>query len=294
MSCLWGRDIGTTVETRGIHPMLSLTRALVAGGAALALSGCAGMMVGDAERAAPGGNAFETALYEGYVALAQAEYDEGDYSDSDFFSQKALAAAGGESIGPQSPDERMLPEDAAGDLNAAFQSLTGALNGGAREAQPAIAAEAQTAYDCWLQEQEENYQPEHIAACREAFEAAMAQLSPQPMAFEPRDYTVYFATGSAELTGSAREVIRQAADMAKANPGTRLDVVGHTDTVGSAAANAALSRARAEAVRAELQEFGIPGGRVAIGATGEQDLAEDTPDNTDNRLNRRVTITVTK
>ncbi len=273
---------------------LSCFKALVAAGSVAALSGCAGLMVSDAQNATPTGTPFQNALYEEYVALAVAEYDEGDYGDSDFFSGKALAAAAGESVGPQPLEERMLPEDAAGDLADARQRLVAALTAGAGSSQPAIAAEAQASFDCWMQEQEENYQPDHIAACREAFEAAMAALDPQPMVFEPKSFTVYFVTGSAELTGSALEVVRQAADAAKNNAGTRIEVVGHTDTVGSAAANQALSEARAQAVKQALMEQGVAGGRVVVGATGEQALAEPTDDDTDNRLNRRVEITVTK
>jgi OOP family OmpA-OmpF porin len=273
---------------------LSLLRGLTAAGAVVALSGCAGLMVGEAQNAAPTGNAFQNALYEKYVDLALAEYDEGDYGDSDFFSSKALAAAGGETVAPQLLEERMLPEDAAGDLADARQRLVAALTAGAGANQPEVAAEAQTAFDCWMQEREENYQPEHIAACREAFEAAMAALQTQPVAFTPREYTVYFATGSSELTGSALEVVRQAADAAKNNAGTRIEVEGHTDTVGNAAANLALSQARADAVKQALMDQGVAGGRIVIAATGERDLAEATPDATDNRLNRRVEITVTR
>ncbi|OAB54844.1 hypothetical protein AY600_09395 [Phormidium willei BDU 130791] len=274
---------------------LSFLRAVVAAGAMTTLTGCAGLMLGDAQNLEPAGTPFQNALYGGYVDLAMAEYDEGDYGDSDFFSGKAMAAAGGQAVGPQPLAERRLPAGSEGELADARARLVAALDGPARGNQPDLAAEAQTAFDCWLQEQEENYQPDHIAACREAFEAAMAQLAPaQPMAFAPRDFTVYFATDSAALTGSAQEMVRQAADVAKANPGTRVEVVGHTDTAGSAAYNARLSEARATAVKQALMELGVAGGRVVMDATGERNLAEATPDGTENRLNRRVTLTITR
>lgn len=272
----------------------SLFRTVVAVGTVSALTGCAGTMLDDAQGVDPAGTSFQNALYSGYVDLALAEYDEGDYRDSDYFSRQALAAAGGQAVMPQALEERRLPGDSLGALGDARSRLVAALDANARSGQPTIAAEAQAAFDCWIQEQEENDQPGDIAACREAFETAMARLDPQPMVFEPRSYTVYFATASSNLTGSALEVVRQAADAAEANAGSRVEVVGHTDTVGDPAANARLSGQRAEAVKAALVERGVPTGRIVMSATGEQDLAEPTGDNTDNRLNRRVEITVTK
>ena len=38
------------------------------------------------------------------------------------------------------------------------------------------AAAAQTSFDCWMQEAEENFQPKHIAACRNNFYGAMTLL----------------------------------------------------------------------------------------------------------------------
>lgn len=49
------------------------------------------------------------------------------------------------------------------------------LRGGAVFA-PAEAATAQAAFDCWMQEQEENFQPRDIGACQNRYLAAMARL----------------------------------------------------------------------------------------------------------------------
>ena len=41
-------------------------------------------------------------------------------------------------------------------------------------------------YDCWVQEQEENFQPDDIARCRDGFLAAMEEVEAQwPQPAEP-------------------------------------------------------------------------------------------------------------
>src|SRR3546814_7146483 len=62
-----------------------------------------------------------------------------------------------------------------GTLTSSRERLMAVLAAGAAQSDPTQAAEAQVAFDCWMQEQEENFQPDDIAACRDRFEAAMAR-----------------------------------------------------------------------------------------------------------------------
>jgi OOP family OmpA-OmpF porin len=77
---------------------------------------------------------------------------------------------------------------------------------------------------------------------------------------------------------------------------TALQVVGHTDTVGSDASNQVLSEDRAASVVAALQPQ-LPGVTLNAEGRGERELvaAETTEDGQDDpagrALNRRVTIT---
>jgi OOP family OmpA-OmpF porin len=54
--------------------------------------------------------------------------------------------------------------------------LLQAFDHGAKDIIPAQAAQAQVSFDCWMQELEEGYQPEDIAACRSRYESAMAEV----------------------------------------------------------------------------------------------------------------------
>jgi outer membrane protein OmpA-like peptidoglycan-associated protein len=110
------------------------------------------------------------------------------------------------------------------------------------------------------------------------------------MAAAPRSYLVFFDFNKSALTGQAISIVDTAANNAK-NPGvTRIDVTGHTDTVGSDAYNLRLSRRRAEAVAAELEKQGIPASEIAIYAKGKKDLLVPTADGVREPQNRRVQI----
>ncbi|MBR0682497.1 OmpA family protein [Roseomonas eburnea] len=104
---------------------------------------------------------------------------------------------------------------------------------------------------------------------------------------------ITFATGSATLTPDA-EVLLASLARALTAPElarSRFRIEGHTDTVGSAALNQALSERRAEAVRGLLtQRYGIPAERLETLGLGETMLLVRTPDGTPEARNRRVQV----
>ncbi len=100
---------------------------------------------------------------------------------------------------------------------------------------------------------------------------------------------VAFATGSAELADGAEAHLRELASFMTNTPEARIALVGHTDAVGSLENNIALSRKRAQSVRARLiSAFGISGDRLL--AEGVGFLAPLTSNQTEEgrRANRRV------
>ena len=86
-----------------------------------------------------------------------------------------------------------IPEANVDVLTEARARLTAALDASGRSKAPKHAAHAQVMFDCWVEEQEENIQPEDIAACRDAFFIAIAAVeealrpppAPEPVAAEP-------------------------------------------------------------------------------------------------------------
>ena len=179
------------------------------------LSGCAGMGLQKAQDMTPQGSAFNTNLYEGYVDLSASEFAEADYEDSDAFAERAISAGSDKLVRPEQIDQRALPDDKVGELKDARRRLTMALSTGAAEQHPAVAANAQVMFDCWMQEQEENFQPKDIARCRGATLAALDKLEVKPVAeapapipkatpatapMAPETFIVYFAFDSTEMT----------------------------------------------------------------------------------------------
>ncbi|SEJ24404.1 Outer membrane porin F precursor [Marinovum algicola] len=104
---------------------------------------------------------------------------------------------------------------------------------------------------------------------------------------------VNFQTGSAVIQpGEAEELAdlgSQLADFLAANPDELFIVEGHTDTVGDAAYNLALSDRRAESVALALVEyFDVPPENLIIQGYGESDLL--VPREGPERANRRATV----
>lgn len=105
--------------------------------------------------------------------------------------------------------------------------------------------------------------------------------------------TVTFGTGSWALTPDAERALAplgralSSRDLA----GFRFRIEGHTDTVGDAAMNQALSERRAAAVREYLiAKFGVDPNRLVAVGLGETQLLVPTPPQTSNARNRRVQV----
>ncbi len=270
--------------------MLNLNVTLAGGAALLLLAGCAEQLemidVRDnydaAQAAEPTGSAFERNLHAGYLELASGERAEYDWRDSAHFSDKALAAAGGAAVAPDEIGDRDLPADSIDTLSAARGNLTAALAGGAAARAPSAAARAQVSFDCWMQEQEENIQPEDIAACRDAFNAAMAALG------QAEGYVVHFGLDSTKLSQKAQDTIMAAAAAAKANSAAKVLVNGHADLTGDGGYNLAISEKRAAAVTQMLLSAGVKAEQIQSASFGDAQPVVSTK--SAERKNRRVEI----
>ena len=263
-------------------------------GAAL-LAGCVGQDVELLNNTEAVGSPFTQQLAAEYRDLANFEaFEMEDWTDADFFARKGLAAAAGENVEPSVLADWDLPEEFVPELTDARARLVAALNGGAREAFPIEAAIAQAKFDCWVEQQEENHQPDHIAACRDEFYAALARLEELmapgvPMA-APANFVIFFDWDSAVVGDQGQLVLDEAVAVALAEGITDFAVTGYTDSSGSADYNLGLSLRRAEAVAAGLETRGVPGQNISIAGRGEADQAVPTADGVRLQANRRVTI----
>lgn len=103
---------------------------------------------------------------------------------------------------------------------------------------------------------------------------------------------VLFEFGRAELKPNAATELRKLANYLKEHPERKILVEGHTDSVGSDAANVALSQRRADAVARELAAMGVGADRIAVRGYGESYPVADNRTDTNRALNRRVEVYV--
>jgi OmpA-OmpF porin, OOP family len=133
---------------------------------------------------------------------------------------------------------------------------------------------------------------------QQAAAAAPAPPPPPPPAPAPapapaaaiHSFQVFFDFDKSTISDDARQTIQQAAAAFKSQGSTRIDLTGHTDTVGTAAYNMKLSVRRAEAVKKMLVEMGIPADQISVVGKGKTDLLVQTPDGVREPKNRRVEI----
>lgn len=103
---------------------------------------------------------------------------------------------------------------------------------------------------------------------------------------------VLFATGSATLRPELQNEIRSIAANLVTFPNSNIEVVGHTDNVGSAALNMDLSQRRASSVSSILIGSGVPAGRVSSYGMGFDRPVASNDTASGRSQNRRVEILV--
>jgi len=264
------------------------------------LSAC-GITASTMDEVKPRGDAFQNSLAGEYNQLTQKEIDWYDWRDADWFARKTEKAAAGEAVTPEELEAWRLPAEHAGELGQARTQLVSALGEGRNRA-PEAAARAQVGFDCWVEEQEENHQPEQIAACKEQFETAMADLvsaqqaaaaevapAAAPAEPEPEEYVVHFAFDQATLDDKARATLEQALAAAGEREAARIVVAGHADRAGPQSYNRRLSEQRAQNVARAFEEAGLD---PTVRALGEAEPAVPTPDGVPKEENRRAVIRV--
>ena len=99
---------------------------------------------------------------------------------------------------------------------------------------------------------------------------------------------VSFVTGSAVLTEESKTILDQILVLLGQRKDARLSVVGHTDSMGDADDNVALSFARAEACRDYLLARGATVGQVDSAGMGERQPIADNSTAAGRKANRRV------
>lgn len=122
---------------------------------------------------------------------------------------------------------------------------------------------------------------------KQTFRSALAAQPPKPASF-----TLYFETGTDELTEAAKPELQRLLAETKRREAADITVTGHTDLVGANESNDDLSLKRAERVKAILVELGVPAERILVAARGKREPAVRTSQGVDEPRNRRVVVDV--
>lgn len=296
-------------------------RGFILAGLAVALAGCSGISkhseIEALNQAQPSGSPFTQHLAAEYRDYANRENKEMfDYPDAIHFARKGLAAAAGDVVMPEPlSDWNLLPKHME-ELGTARGRLVNAFDLGARDLAPQLAAIAQARFDCWIEQQEENWQKDDISGCKNQFMDAMNQLEgmlKKPAAMpatgddmgpvsaldgangtmkaEDAMYLVFFDFNKSNITAGADSVLDAVVAELHKRGKTSIEVVGHTDTSGSDSYNEKLAMRRANAVKAALQKRGVEVQSIATEGRGEKELLVKTADGVREPANRRAQIT---
>lgn len=101
--------------------------------------------------------------------------------------------------------------------------------------------------------------------------------------------SIYFQRDSAVVTREARAVLKGVGDRARGCALGRVEVTGLADAAGDPDANLALSRRRADAVRAAVERLGFVTVDFQLGAVGERGAVTSSGDA--RPLRRRADVT---
>ena len=99
-----------------------------------------------------------------------------------------------------------------------------------------------------------------------------------------------FGSGQATLKPEAREHLQKLVQFVQAKPDKHIRIEGHTDSVGSAAANRSLSLERAQAVRQALIADGVSAQRISVAGLGSADPVAPNATASGRAQNRRVLV----
>ena len=238
-----------------------------------------------------------------------------DHADAIHFARKGLSSARGDVVMPEPLSDWNIQPEFMDELSMGRGRMVAMFDLGAREMYPDVSAVAQSRFDCWIEQQEENFQPDDINRCKREFLSALEQLEGAmpaappaapaapavaenafnvdpnaPMQAENAMYLVFFDFDQSTLGPGAQSVLDAVAAEVSKRSLNSLTVVGHADRSGSEAYNQKLAQRRANAVRDALVQRGISASIIKAESRGENEPLVETPDNVREPANRRAQI----
>jgi OOP family OmpA-OmpF porin len=158
--------------------------------AVLFLSACSGLSshteIEALNEAKVTGSPFTKRLTEDYKKYVAVKQHNLDYSDAKHFARKGLMSAQGKVVMPEPLANWHLSAESAKDLGAARSELLAALDAGGRSQAPFEAANAQYSFDCWIEQEEQNWLSALAPSCKGDFTKAMEELKTRMTTSQPK------------------------------------------------------------------------------------------------------------
>jgi len=223
------------------------------------------------------GNDFGSSLSREYQALAARN----STTDVNWMDTTAYIAKSeqGANAAPWTPAELGVSSP---EVDAKYDEVVATVAAG-KGARPAECAHAQAMWDQYL---ESLYQG---GVCI-SVEDALAMLNSALAACSPQQFTIYFGFDKDTLDDAAKAVVGEIVSAASAMTNPLLSIVGHTDTVGSAAYNQGLSERRANRVAGAVADGGVPRSSMTVAGRSFNEPAVETGPNVREPRNRRVEV----
>jgi outer membrane protein OmpA-like peptidoglycan-associated protein len=128
-----------------------------------------------------------------------------------------------------------------------------------------------------------------------AMELAKARGNLAQAASTAREITLpgmLFRVGKADLNEQGIKAVGDIASFLQTRPDRTVEVIGHTDSTGSAKINAKLSEERAEAVKTALVKQGIDASRIQTKGVGPSNPVASNDTAAGRQKNRRVVVDI--
>jgi outer membrane protein OmpA-like peptidoglycan-associated protein len=128
-----------------------------------------------------------------------------------------------------------------------------------------------------------------------AMVSAKARSNAAQTASTAREITLpgmLFRVGKADLNEQGMKAVGDIASFLQTRPDRTVEVIGHTDSTGSAKINAKLSEERAEAVKTALVKQGIDASRIQTKGVGPSNPVASNSTAEGRQKNRRVVIDI--
>jgi len=148
-------------------------------------------------------------------------------------------------------------------------------------------------YDCKYSELVLGYEPT-VQAVEEPkyIQEEVLEITPEPVIQVVRLSSIFFDTNKYNITEDSLRILKENAKVLKQQSNYKLQIIGHTDSVGSVELNNKLSQNRALSTKIKLIELGVNMKQVEIIPMGKGSPAVENNTAANRALNRRVELKI--